>query len=73
MIKIDKEIHTKLESIEGNINKMISIARRRAPNSNSGEEVINLIINDLAYVTGKLNQLYITITEIVSKTIDEKD
>ena len=72
---IEKEVFNKINTVNKNLNKLSKYRSNQNPyeTDNVGSDLINTLVNDLAYIVGKLNETYETFSTIVSQLMEQKD
>jgi len=72
---IEKEVFNKINTVNKNLNKLSKYKSNQNPyeTDNVGSDLINTLVNDLAYIVGKLNKTYETFSTIVSQQMEQKD
>ena len=72
---IEKEVFNKINTVNKNLNKLSKYKSNQNPyeTDNIGSDLINTLVNDLAYIVGKLNKTYETFSTIVSQQMEQKD
>ena len=72
---IEKEVFDKINIVNKNLHKLSKYKSSQNPYAidSMGSDLINTLVNDLAYVVGKLNETYKTFSTIVSQQIQQKD
>ena len=72
---IEKEVFDKINTVNKNLHKLSKYKSNQNPyeTDNMGSDLINVLVNDLAYIVGKLNETYKTFSAIVSQQVHRKD
>ena len=72
---IEKEVFNKINTVNKNLHKLSKYKSNQNPyeTDNVGSDLINTLVNDLAYIVGKLNETYETFSTIVSQQMEQKD
>ena len=72
---IEKEVFNKINTVNKNLDKLSKYRSNQNPyeTDNVGSDLINTLVNDLAYIVGKLNETYETFSAIVNQQIQQKD
>ena len=72
---IEKEVFDKINTVNKNLHKLSKYKSKQNPyeTDNMGSDLINTLVNDLAYIVGKLNETYETFSAILSREIKKKD
>ena len=72
---IEKEVFDKITTVNKNLHKLSKYKSNQNPyeTDNIGSDLINTLVNDLAYIVGKLNETYETFSTIVSQQMEQKD
>ena len=72
---IKKEVFDKINSVNKNLRKLSKYRSKQNPyeTDNAGSILIDTLVNDLAYIVGKINETYETFSAIVSQQIQRKN
>ena len=72
---IEKEVFDKINTVNKNLHKLSKYKSNQNPYEidNIGSDLINVLVNDLAYIVGKLNETYETFSAIVSQQMQQKN
>ena len=72
---IEKEVFNKINTVNKNLNKLSKYRSNQNPyeTDNIGSDLITTLVNDLAYIVGKLNETYETFSAIVNQQMQQKD
>ena len=72
---IKKEVFDKINSVNKNLRKLSKYRSKQNPyeTDNAGSILIDTLVNDLAYIVGKINETYETFLNIVNEQVKQKD
>ena len=72
---IEKEVFDKINIVNKNLHKLSKYKSNQNlyETNNMGSDLINILIKDLAYIVGKINETYETFLAIVGEQIQQKD
>ena len=72
---IEKEVFDKINTVNKNLHKLSKYKSKQNPyeTDNMGSDLINILVNDLAYIVGRLNETYEAFSAIVSQQIEQKN
>ena len=72
---IEKEVFNKINTVNKNLQKLAKHRSNKNPyiSDNKGSTLIHILVEDLAYIVGKLNETYEAFSAILSQEIDKKD
>ena len=72
---IKKEVFDKINNVNKNLRKLSKYRSKQNPyeTDNAGSILIDTLVNDLAYIVGKINETYETFLNIVNEQVKQKD